>query len=166
LRGVFDHRQAMLASDGIDSIHVADLPVQRDWHDRLGARRDGGFEQTRVEVVGARVDVHEHRLRAGKRDHLAGRNEGERRRDHFVAAADAVRHQGDQQRVGAARRADAMLDADVLGELALQLLVFRAENELPMIQHRLHAPVHGFADTLVLSLEIDEIHAARMIPQT
>ena len=29
--------------------------------------------------------------------------------DHFVAAADAERHQRDQQRVGAARRADAML---------------------------------------------------------
>ena len=79
----------------------------------------------RIDVVGARVDVDEDRLRAGERDHFARRDEGERRSDHFVAAPDAVRHQRDQQRVGAARRADAMLDADVLGELALQLACLR-----------------------------------------
>ena len=51
-----------------------------------------------------------------------------------------------------------MLDGDVLGKLALELLMFRAENELSVIQHRLDAAVHAFADALVLSLEIDEIH--------
>jgi hypothetical protein len=35
-----------------------------------------------------------------------------------------------------------------------------------VVQHRLHAAVHGLAHALVLSLEIDEIHWARMIPQT
>ena len=40
---------------------------------------------------------------------------------------------------------------------------FGAENELSVVEHRLHAAVHGFANALVLSLEVDEVHATRMI---
>jgi hypothetical protein len=36
--------------------------------------------------------------------------------------------------------------------------MFRAEDELPVIEHRLHAAAHRFAHALVLGLEIDEIH--------
>ena len=105
LRSVLDDRQVVLAGNRVDRVDVGALAVQRDRHDRLGARRDRRFEQRRIHVVRARIDVDEDRPGADQRDHLGGREERERHRDDFVARPDIERHQRDQQRVGAARDA-------------------------------------------------------------
>jgi hypothetical protein len=64
-------------------------------------------ERVRVEPVGqglgrhaerAAVDVDEHRLRAAIRDRVDGADEGERLRDHAVAALHARKQQRDVQR--------------------------------------------------------------------
>ena len=72
-------------------------------------------------------------------DHLAGGDERERRGDHLVAAADAERHQRDQQRLGAARARDAVLGADVRGEALLELADLRAHDVLAVVEHGLDA---------------------------
>jgi hypothetical protein len=40
----------MFARDGQQRVHVGRLPIQVHRNDGLGARRDGGFDQRRIEV--------------------------------------------------------------------------------------------------------------------
>ena len=61
-----------------------------------------------IHVEGRLIDIDEHRRRAGQRHRLAGRAERKGRAEHGIAAADALRHQHHQQRIGAARAAHDM----------------------------------------------------------
>ena len=45
VRGVFDHDQPVLAREGHDRVHVGGLTGEVDGDDRLGARRDRGFDR-------------------------------------------------------------------------------------------------------------------------
>ena len=63
-----------------------------------GGGSDGGLDQGRVDVAVARLDVDEHRLGAGQHDGLGRGGKGEGRGDDLVAGADALGHQGDQER--------------------------------------------------------------------
>ena len=83
----------------------------------------------RVEVQRRRVDVGEDGRRADARDRLGGRVERERGADHLVAGADPDRVEHEHDRVGAVRDADRLLDAEVLGRLALEALDLGAEDE-------------------------------------
>jgi hypothetical protein len=49
-------------------VHRAQIAVQVNRDDGLGARRDRRFDQRRVETPGVRQDVHEHRLRTQVHD--------------------------------------------------------------------------------------------------
>src|SRR5205823_4222672 len=92
LRGVFDNGKAMRLCDGIDLIHVSALSIERHRHDRARSRSDGGCDQLRIEIVGARIDIYENRLCAENGDHLPSRNEGKRRRDYLIARTDTEGH--------------------------------------------------------------------------
>ena len=74
---------------------------------------DPALDVLGIEVQRHRVDVGEDRRRAGARDRLGGRVEGERRADHLVAAPDADRLEHEHERVGAVRDADRLRDAEV-----------------------------------------------------
>lgn len=89
LGGVLDHRNAMFGGYRVDSVKVCALPVQAHWNDGLGARGDGSFEQCRIEVVGARIDVHIHRFGAKQGYGFRRGDVGEAGGDDFVAWADS-----------------------------------------------------------------------------
>ena len=93
-RRVLDERQAVALGELQEGVHVGRQADLVDRHDRLRARRDRALGGGRIEVVGARVDVREDRLRAAVPDGVGGRDERQRRHDHLVAGADA----GDVQR--------------------------------------------------------------------
>ena len=82
-----------------------------------------------VDVVGLRVDVDEHDLRPGHLDRLGRGDEAVGDGDDLVAGADAERLQRDEERVGAVRHADAVVDAAVAGERLFELLDVRAADE-------------------------------------
>ena len=86
-----------------------------------------------VTIIVSRIDVAEDGTRAGRRDRLGGRVERERRHDDIVAGPDAHRAQGDRQRVGAVGDADDVIDAEILGELALEGRDLRAEDEPALV---------------------------------
>src|SRR6202030_3412663 len=75
LRGVFDDDQIMLTCDGEDGIHVGGQAEQVDGHDRASLRRDGGFEQSGIDVESDWIDVHKNWLGAGVCDGAGGGNE-------------------------------------------------------------------------------------------
>jgi hypothetical protein len=56
---------------------------------RGGARPDRGREPGGIHAPGLRIDVDQYRAGTGHGDCLDGADEGERRRDHFVAGSDA-----------------------------------------------------------------------------
>ena len=81
--------------------------------DRLRPRRDLLFDPLDVDVVGLRIDVDEHDLRAGHLDRFGRGDEAVGDGDDLVARPDAERLQRDEQRIGAVRHADAVVDAAV-----------------------------------------------------
>ena len=87
------------------------------------------FDPVDVDRVGLRIDVDEHDLRPGHLDRLGRGDEAVGDRDDLVAGPDAERLQRDEERVGAVRHADAVLDAAVAGERLLELLDERPADE-------------------------------------
>ena len=69
-------------------------------------------------------------------DRLGGGEEGERRDHHLVAGTDAERAQADHERVRPVGHPDAVLRADVGGELGLERLDLRAEDVAAALEHR------------------------------
>ncbi len=163
LCSVFDDRDAVLGGDGVDGVEVGALAVQAHRDDRLGLGRDGGFEQRRVEVVGARIDVDIHRLGTEYGDGLGGGDVGEARGDDLVAVGHADCHLGDLQGVGAVGAGDAVLGADKGGELFFQFGHFGAKDVLAVGQHALDASVDPVLDAGLLGFEVAEFdHFSRL----
>ena len=158
LRSVFDDRDAKFGGDGVDGVEVGALAVQAHRDDGAGLGRDGGFEQRRVEIVGARVDVDIHRLGAKHGDGFGGGDVGEARGDDLIAVGHADRHLGDLQGVGAVGAGDAVLGADKGGELFFQLGHFGAEDVLAVGQHALDAGVDLVLDAGLLGFEVAEFN--------
>jgi hypothetical protein len=64
LRRVFDHAQLVGAGDFVEPVHIDRQTRQIHRDDRLGARRNGLFEQIQIDVAGLRIDIREYRRRA------------------------------------------------------------------------------------------------------
>lgn len=158
LGGVFNHRNAVLGGNGVDGVKVRALAVQADGNDGLGTRGDGRFQQGRVQVVGAGVNVHIHRLGAQQGHGFGGGNVGKAGGDDFVARANAQGHLGNLQRIGAVGHGNAVLGAGIGAELFFQRRHFGAQDVLAVIQHALNASVNVCLQALVLALEVDEFH--------
>jgi hypothetical protein len=158
LGGVFNHRNAVLGGNGVDGVKVRALAVQADGDDGLGTGGDGGFQQGRVQVVGAGINVHIHRLGAQQGHGFGGGNVGKAGGDDFIARANAQRHLGNLQRIGTVGHGDAVLGAGIGAELFFQLGHFGAQDVLAVVQHALDARVYVCLQALVLAFEVDEVH--------
>ena len=148
LAGILDHEQVVLPGDRQDRVQVGRQPLDVHGDDRLGALGDRRLQLGRVHVVGARVDVHEHRdgvlvQRAGGRG-----QEGEGGGDHLVARPDADRGQRHVQGRRAAAGGQAVLRADVVGPLLLQRRHLRrgAAGHDAAVQHLVDEPAVVLGD--------------------
>ena len=103
-------------------------------HHRLRPLRDPPLDVGGIEVERRGLDLGEDGRRAAARDRLGRRVERERRADHLVARADAQRVEDEHERVGAVRDADRLLDAELLGRLALEALDLGAEDEAAALE--------------------------------
>ena len=83
----------------------------------------------RVDGVVGRADVHEHRPGPGPLDPAGGRHGGVGDRDDLVPAADPRGPQAQFDGVRPVRHADRVPAAEVVGELGLERLDLRAEDE-------------------------------------
>ena len=99
---------------------------------RLG---EHGLDGRRGHAVCLRVDIGEHRPRAGVDHRLGGGEEADPGDDHLVSGSDPERPQGDRQRLGAVGDADAVAPADEGGELGLERLHLGAEDVAPRLEH-------------------------------
>ena len=159
LRAVFDHRQTMLRSNGIDGRHVGHLAVQTHRHDGARTRCDLGADQVGVDVAGVGLDVHKHWLGTQQHDGLCRGGKGKRRGDDFVTGLDAQSHHGDEQGFGATGHTDAVRTAREGGQHRFHLGHLGPHDVLAMVQHRLHARVDAGFERGVLRFQIGELHA-------
>lgn len=160
LRTVFDDGQPVAGGNCVDGVVVGALPVEGYGDDGLGARGDGGLELCRIQVAGARVDVYVHGAGAQHGGGFGRGDVGKAGGDDLIARAHAQRHEGDLQGVGAVGHADAVLRADVGGELFFQLGHFGAEDVAAVRQHAGNAGVDPALDARLLGGKVDEFHQA------
>ena len=137
-----------------------------DRHDGLGPLRNGGGDEGRVDVEGARIDIDEDGLGPHQADGLGGGEEGEGGGDHLVAGAHAQRAQADDERVGARVEADGVPDAQVVGHLFLEGLDLGSEDEAPRVEDapdgRLDLGPEGFnLRPWVVDGDLDLAHVVR-----
>ncbi len=162
LRGVVEHEQIGGLDDLRDRVVIRRQAEQIDRNDglRLETEALGGRERCGkplgVDVERVGLDVDEDRRGADQRRHFGGGAEGERGAEHRVARADALRHQRQHQRVGAAGAGDDVARAGEFRELGLEGLHFRPEDELAMVKHALNGHVDGVAETAALCRNVDE----------
>ena len=65
---VLDHEELVLLREGVDLVHVADVAVEMDGHDGLGALGDELLGRLDADAVVVEVHVGEARDRAGLHD--------------------------------------------------------------------------------------------------
>ena len=119
-----------------------------------------------VHREGLRIDVDVDRARADVADRGDGGDEGERHGDDFVAGPDAGGDQREMQRAGAGVDRDAVRRALVGGELLLEGLDFRAEDELAGVEHAPDGGGDVRFDGEVLGFQVDERnHAAHLLEE-
>ncbi len=101
VRGVFDREEPMARGQLSDRGDVRRPAAVVHGDDRARPVGDRGGGRVRIEIARPRIDVREHRRRAGVDDDVRRRAEGQRRRDDFVARP----HASGEQRQMQARRA-------------------------------------------------------------
>ena len=125
-------------------------------NDGLRARRDGGFEQTRVHGPGVGINVDEDRCRVGVADSGDGGDERHRHRDHFVTRANAEREHGEVQGRRSSVERNAMLGSAISGEVALEVADAAAEYKLAAPHHLECGRLQLGPDGFVLRLKIEK----------
>jgi hypothetical protein len=124
------------------------VAVEVHGDDRLCPRRERSLDPLRVEVQRPRVDVREDgtgpRLHHGER----GEGGGDRGGHDLVARARPEGAEGEGERVGAGPDRDRVPRAERCGQLALERLPLRAEDEPAGVENPRHrlvelAPVGG-----------------------
>ncbi len=116
LCSVLDDVQAALVRQRQERIDIGWLAVQVDGHDGPCALRHGRQDRRHVDGRGALVAVHEDGSGACVPDRLGRGDERVRRKNDFVAGADAEPPQNQVQGVGSARHTDAVAHAEIRGE--------------------------------------------------
>jgi len=96
LGAVFDHRQTISISDGINGREISRLAIQAHRDDRLGTLTDRLLQLGRIQVVGGRIDVHVHRHGTQQGIRFRCGNEGKGFGDHLIPCLNTRRHQNDQ----------------------------------------------------------------------
>ncbi len=156
LGGVLDHRDARLARQLQDRVHVGGEPVEMDRHNRARSRRNRARHSRDLQIECHRIDVHEDR-RGADSVHRPGRREKRKRRhDDFRAGPDAKRHERNDQCVGARGHADGVTYFEPLGELAFERLDLGSEDEALTVGDARERLDDLVADRRVLRREVEQ----------
>jgi hypothetical protein len=116
----------------------------------------GRVEPGGVEVVGARLDVHEAWARARARDGPGGGEEGEGRGQDFVARAHVEREEGEEDGVGAGAAADGARRVRVAREFGFEQPHVLAEDELLRVEDAFDRRAQLLAQGSVLLFEVEQ----------
>ena len=89
---VIDHRQAVPGRDLSDPVHIAEVSVNMDRQDGDRLFGDTRLQLLRIQGIGFRVDVAEHRRAAAAHNGMGCGGKGEWRRDDLTVKAKGLDH--------------------------------------------------------------------------
>ena len=139
-----------------------------DRQEGLGAAGDPRLDQGRVHEAGLRINVDQHRRRAGHADGADGGDGRVGHGEHFVARPDAQRPQGDGNGVGAITHGHGLArHAEEVGEVLLELPHPRTEDQRAGVQHladRLVDLVADLGQSLAVVEHGDRVTVHRVAP--
>ena len=92
VRRVINDRQPVSAGDFSDPVHIAEVAVYMHRQNRRCPLGNQRFQLLRVQGIGNRVDVAEHRGAAAAHDGMCRGREGERRRDDLAVQIKCLDH--------------------------------------------------------------------------
>ncbi len=96
----------------------------------LGAFRNLGFDEIRIQIVGRFIDIDEDGGGADGAHRFRGREKSKRRDDNLVPRSHAQRAKADDQGVRAGVQPHRVLHAEVLGDFRLERFYVGAHDEL------------------------------------
>src|SRR5947207_12202075 len=117
----------MFVGNATNLLDVGQLPKKMNRHDRLGFRRDRGFDLLYIDIECGWIDIDEDWNRPNLDDRLHARYKSERRGNDLVAWPNPRGFHHDSERVCAAIDGDCMLNAVKLGDLFFEGLVVLAQ---------------------------------------
>ena len=126
----------------------------------MRSRSDRGRRRAGIEAVVALRDVDDDRDSARLRHRLECRDERGSRDDDLVARLEAGREQAEPERVEAARDADAVIDAAVLGECRLEARNGGPVRECARLEELPDLPEQPLLQRSACRREVEERHAA------
>src|SRR5215813_3612214 len=86
---VFNHWQVVTSCDLQNGVQITRHPHLMHWHESTCPGCDSGFNESRIDVVGGWIDVHENRLGAAIAHGISRGNERMADGNHFIAWLDA-----------------------------------------------------------------------------
>lgn len=166
LRTVGDQLEAVFPGHRRDGRIVGGLAEQVDGNDHLGRqltlglhRLDGGVELDRIEIVGVRQHVDEHRRGARPGHDFARRREGEARAEDRVARPDPPGPQRQGDGVCAVGARHAVPGPGERGQFGLKLTHLRPHHIGAVIEHPGDGRVQLRTNPALLGGEVDESDA-------
>jgi len=136
----------MLVRDRSDRIHFGNDAEDVDGKQDAGPWRDGVRDRVGVNVPGCGVDVDKHRLGAFEECAVGGGNEGERRRNDFIAGLNAHGAETQVEPTGTAADGGCISCTDKLGDVRLELRQLGAEGEVGGVQDLVDGIAFGLCD--------------------
>ena len=109
-----------------------------------------------IDVEAASIDIHEDRYGARGQHDLGRCGESKGWQEDRIAGANARRHEGDQERVRAARTADRVRHTRARGQGGLELRNLRPHDVAAMIEYCRHARFEFGLQSGLLRLQVDE----------
>ena len=162
LRGVVEHKQTFRLGNCCHRVVIRRQAEQIDRNDGLGREplllrhRNGALQAPAIDVESRLVDIDKDRRRAKQSDDFRRGAKGESGTEHRIAAADALGHQHQQERIGAAGAADGVARAAECGEIPLEGLHLGAHDELAMCEHPRNGVINGATEAAALGGHVDE----------
>ncbi len=125
----------MLLGEFHNRFNIYRLAVEMNRDNRLGARRERGFELAGVEREKVRLDVNQNRSRACHLNRRHGRDRRMRDGDYFIAVTNAAGDQGQMKCFRSTSDTDSMSGADVRGKLSFERSDLFALDIPTLLQH-------------------------------
>ena len=162
LCSILDNGDSVLVRDRHDLVHGTRLPVQMNGDNGPGLLCDGRFNSGRIDIIGGRIDLHVHGLRADQSNGFGRRHERKGSCDDFIPVADSQRHHRNLQRVGPGSTTDRILDMKVRGNGGFKLADLLPHDIVTGIEHPMNSLVDLRFDFLVLGYQVNHLYVHRI----
>ena len=130
-----------------------------DRHDRTRAWGDSSLDSCRIELIRVGIDIGEDRRCTHGADRFGCRVKGIGRADHFVAGADVVGAQGEDQGIGAVGNTNRVRYTNIGSRLGLKGLDVGTEDEDAAANHLVDSSRNTIVERLPLAAQIHQWYA-------